>query len=46
MIENAVGIKKIHLDTIGSETKTLIYKKGVFDDKIEAAEKEYRDLDS
>ena len=46
MIENAVGIKKIRLDTIGSETKTLIYKKSVFDDKIEAAEKEYRDLDS
>ena len=40
MIENVVGMKKICLDTIGSETKTLIYKKSVFNDKIEAAEKE------
>lgn len=46
MIENGVGMKKIRLEKIGSETKTLIQRKSIFDNKIEAAEKEYRELDS
>ena len=45
IIENAVGMKKMRLDNISSEVKMLIHKKTVFDEKIEAAEKEYRELD-
>ena len=45
IIENAVGMKKMRLDKIGSEVKMLIHKKSVFDEKIEGAEKEYRELD-
>ena len=38
-------MKKMRLDKIGSEVKMLIHKKSVFDEKIEGAEKEYRELD-
>ena len=46
MIENAVGMKKMRLDKIGSDVKMLIHKKRVFDEKIESCEKEYMALDS
>ena len=45
IIENAVGMKTVRLDKIGSEAKMLIHKKSVLDEKIEGAEKEYRELD-
>ena len=45
VIENAVGMKTMRLDKIGGEVKMLIYKKSVLDEKIEGAEKEYRELD-
>ena len=46
IIENGVGMKKMRLDKISGEVKMLIHKKSVFDEKIETAEKEYRELDS